>query len=393
MTQSKKGSSQDIQQLVGSFLSNGVSLISGVLQQSVSSVQREFGQKLFDAVELQNSLSNVIESITVLPLDAQVGFWMSALSLDRDWGPESSLIAPCLFALLQEAAKNKTTQSVSDPWWKNWKSLTLSVLKSKHAEPPSWARSMQEFLSKSPVLPLDVAEVVKVLDKTVLGVKKSKPSPKPKGSDRSSSVPLKRERDSLILATDQLISGLQQLETKWERECQTLHNKVAELEKGRAKLLQTHEALEHRLATLEKERDEYHRQCDHLQEELSGVKEQYRTVRSQITDVSVQRDQLQLEVSEWKQAAEMHEHRAMQVQEELTLEFHHRIRKKVLPLAGYLKNRVEEILHADLSNEAIQLLALEFDELHREVLCEANVPQDGRIDRALLSQFRGESHE
>lgn len=392
MKSNQKESSQDLQQLVGSFWSHGVSSVNEDLQQSSSLRLREFGHKLFDSVESQDSLSKGKESITTLPLEVQVGFWMAALSSDGDWDSEASLIAPCLFSLLQEAAKNTTKKSVSDLWWKNWKSLTLIVLKPSKAKPPSWILAMREFLSKSPV-PLDVAAVTEALDKRVSKAKESMQSSKTKKSGRSTSVPLQREYDSLISAANQLASGLQQLQKNWDRERQALQNQVVQLEEGRAKLLQTHEALEHRLVTLEKERDEYHQRCDRLQEEVSTATEESRTVRQQVTEVSAQRDQLQLEVSEWKQAAEMHERRAMQVQEDLTLEFHHRMRKKILPLAGYLKNRVEEILHAQLSNETIQLVGLEFDELHREILREADVPQDGRIDHALLSQFRGESHE
>ena len=392
-------SSPDVsEQLIQNFLANKMSSVKKTLQQFEQPTQMDFGRRLFEESK-SASVSGASKLVTELPLFAQVGFWMSALSSDdRDWNSESSLIAPCLFSLLQEGAKDG---SVTDLWWQQWKTVVLLVVQSGHSQKLPWARDMREFLNQTPPPSIEMTEVIVALDKTLALDKKvskanrSKPSTekKKKNSVKGVSEPFQGQWDSLISEAEQLIRQFVHFQTKWNDERQALKRRIVDLEQEQTALVKTKEEHEQRITELKEERDEDRLKRNQLLDEVSTEVRKNRALQDELQEVTVQRDQLKSDVNQWKRAAEMHEHRATQIRDGLILEFRHRARKKVVPLAGYVKNRIEEMLRTEPPNDTMQLLALEFDELHREILREADVSQDDRIDPALLSQLRGESDE
>lgn len=316
---------------------------------------------------------------------------LEGLHQNRDWLKyltDRTSITESLRLLLMDAASENIRD---EQWWTNWKKITEKMATEKSSGSKTWASDIVRFLQEASSIPVDISDILSLLSSWESP--SSKPSTsgkKPKKSQKSER--LRADKDAVINAVDKLYRKIIEEQQGWETERNELLDRIARLYRERDDFEKRLSDLTQQLDAAIEAGDELRRQREQLREEIATYIAQGRLLQNELQVITDERDKLKSEIVLWERTAEAQRHQAEQAREETELEFRHRLRKNLVPLAAFVRDRAEQALHTLLPQD-VRLLAAQFDQLHQEILKEAKLPQEGRISSELLMPPEENVHE
>jgi len=364
-----------------------------------------------DQGALNSVQQHLLRLLEAEPETVRHEFWMTALAVCDCWtaiaAQHGEKLTSLVLPLLREAVQKP---DLAEPWWTHWVAGVRALIAVNPGDVSSWALKVQEILAAGhPPALVTNSPLLADLNKAIRLRSESGPpakSPKRAGSKKGApKKPMKSESTSTLV-------GLPDTNV-WTR----LRAVIAEAEAASLKEQSDQEALNDRIRELTRERDT-------LRQELGEASRGYEKLRIQhdaltreheksLADVSrlgadlthelrrnreMQEDyrklfdlqqRIKAELAEWQRTAEMREHEVKNQRNTMPLEFRDRVRNGPVRLATFVKDYLEALLAGDLNPELIPLLGHSFDELHRSLLGMADMPQDARIRRELLSKPEG----
>lgn len=387
----KQKNTEALQKLVGEFLVQDVEALEAEIGRLPDSENKQVGRQLAKSMDSEDMVMRAIPRLRSLPQPVLEGFLLDALYQNRDWVKYLSDV-PSTTTSLRPILLDAASQNIrNEQWWTNWKNIVIQVATQKSPEAADWAADLLTFLQKASI-PVDMADVRLVLSQVASkpaskfssSGKKNKKSPKGEG--------LADERDAIVAAVNNLYEKFTHEQLKWKEQRAHLLAEIDRLEKERDDREKRLSELTDQFETLKQERDELGRQREQLRDEITTYKAQNRSLQNELQVMTGERDKLKSDIVLWERTAEAQRHQAEQAREQTTLEFRHRLRKNVVPLAAYVRDRAEQALHTFLSHD-VRLMVAQFDQLHEEILKEAELPQEGRISPVLLDPPKEDVHE
>lgn len=317
----------------------------------------------------EKDLPKLLKGLTQFPHVTQVSFWLKALDTERDWARVISAypeFGPTMVQVLRRAAQ---AERLSPRWWANWDACVNALLKRELQQwrrRRNWIAELDQFLALTPALEWDLS-AVKTGARELLGQRQEQVTQSTPTATKQVSDPLLAVQQTVVKAVEQAFAQVAIQREQWHRERAVLEERVAQLDQ--------------RIHVLEAEKG-------WLEEQLGKLRREFAELQAVAEAMTIEKAGLERQVEDWKRMADILQARVERLPEELALDFRNRLRKGIGRLAGYTKDQIENVLGAYPGDERIQLMALNFDELHRLILAEADLPQSQRLPAELIRPGR-----
>lgn len=381
-------------------------------QAGVQSDQRlNWAIPFLDQGVLDSVQQHLLRLLGAEPETVRYEFWMTALAVCDCWAAiaaqHSEKLTPLILPLLRKAVQKP---DLAEPWWTHWVAGIRALIAVNPGDVSSWALKVQEILAaghppalvtNSPLL-ADLNKAIRLRSESGVPAKRPKAAGSKKGTakksitSKSTSTPVGLPDTNVWTRLRVVIAEAEAASFKEQSAQEALNDRIRELTRERDALRQevgtasrNYEELRIQYAALTREQEKSLADVSRLGTDLAHELRHNREIQEDYRKLVDLYQKTKTELAEWQRTAEMREHEVKNQRNTLSLEFRDRVRSGPVRLATFVKDYLEALLADDRNPELIPLLGHSFDELHRSLLGMADMPQDARIRRELLSRPEG----